>query len=103
MITLTLLYTFYNSSFAIRIYVGGVNAVTGKACESSRAKNNQPQTQDYVVAPEQKWVDGVRTTAGTVRQFVAMPTGSEYSVEKQVTGKESIEGIQMEIIPQKPS
>jgi hypothetical protein len=55
--------------------------------------------QDYVVNPNQKWLDGIATTTGKVRQFFAMPTGSGYSVEAQVTGKEIIGGIQFEVTP----
>jgi len=38
---------------------------------------------------------------GTVRQFVAMPTGTGYNVEHQVTGKETVGGLQLEVIPAK--
>lgn len=36
-----------------------------------------------------------------VRQFVAMPAGTGYNVEHQVTGKENVGGLQLEIIPSK--
>lgn len=38
---------------------------------------------------------------GKVSQFVAAPVGSGYSVEAQITGQESVAGIQFEIIPSK--
>lgn len=85
-------------SFAIRVRVGGVNAITGNDWET----DNDSNQQTYIVAPEQKWLDGIRTSETTVRQFVAMPIGSGYSVEHQVTGKEDIAGIQMEFIPRRP-
>lgn len=34
-----------------------------------------------MVSPEQPWLDGIADGDGTVRQFVAMPLGSGYSVE----------------------
>lgn len=55
--------------------------------------------QDYVVVPNQYWLDGIATEAGMVRQFVAMPVGGEYNVEKQVTGVEVTGGLQIEVTP----
>ena len=57
--------------------------------------------QDYLVPPHQHWIDGIAVEAGKVRQFVAMPVGQGYSVEAQMTGKESIAGLQFEITPVK--
>jgi len=79
--------------FAVRVFVGGVNAVSGLAW------NNVPKNQDYLVVPPQGRLDGVVVGNGIVKQFVAMPLGSGYSVEKQVTGKEAIGGVQIEITP----
>jgi len=81
--------------FAVRIYAGSVNAISGKAVQSQLGEGEQ----DYVVVPKQRRLDGFLAGKGKVRQFVAMPLGFEYSVEKQVTGTEFIGGIQLEIIP----
>lgn len=61
--------------YAIRIYIGQVNAVTGKIMtdERSDADAQTHQQQDYVVVPGQEWVDGVCVAPGIIRQFVAMP------------------------------
>ena len=96
--------------FAVKILVGGVNAVSGEpfiegiATKLRRLELNKQgkSVQDYVVVPEQRWLDGVATQAGYVRQFVAMPMGSGYSVEAQITGSENSGGVQFEITPQKP-
>lgn len=48
------------------------------------------------------WVDGIASHNGTVCQFVAMPFGSEYSIESQLTGKDSVAGIQIEVTPSPP-
>lgn len=96
-----------NRPFAIKIYVGGVNAVSGEpAIEDMSSKIRRCERlakgksiQDYVIVPWQKWLDGIATESGKVRQFVAMPTGSGYSVEAQVTGQERMGGIQFEITP----
>lgn len=96
-----------NCPFAIRIYLGGVNAVSGEpALETQktliRRRERMAQRksiQDYVVAPRQLWLDGIAGADATVRQFVAMPFGSGYSVEAQITGVEVIGGIQIEVTP----
>lgn len=55
--------------------------------------------QDYIVVPGQRWLDGIADTDGTVRQFVAMPFGTGHSVESQITGSDTIGGLQFEITP----
>lgn len=95
------------SQFAIKIYLGGVNAVSGEPMIENAAtqlrrqklKADGKSIQDYVVTPNQKWLDGIASTAGVVRQFVSMPMGSGYSVEAQVTGQELTGGLQFEVIP----
>jgi hypothetical protein len=70
---------------AVKVGVGLVNAVSGGAW--NLALDDDPQ--DYVVVPDQPWLDGIKSGEGTIRQFVAVPLGSGYSVEAQVTGEES--------------
>lgn len=53
--------------------------------------------QDYIVVLDQKWIDGVATEPGQVRQFVAMPIATNCSVEAQMNGEESTAGIQFDI------
>lgn len=55
--------------------------------------------QDYLVVPNQLWLDGIANGNGTVRQFVATPLGSGYSVEAQIRGHEHYGGIQVEVTP----
>jgi hypothetical protein len=96
-----------NRPFALKIYVGGVNAVSGFPMvenEKTREKRARmlkegKQIQDYVVTPDQPWLDGIVSEDGKIRQFVAQPKGSGFSVEAQVTGEEKVGGIQIEIIP----
>lgn len=97
----------FNSSklFAIKIFLGGVNAVSGepmieKSATKLRRLNllaKEKSIQDYVVTPHQLWLDGIASNDGCVRQFVAMPLGSGYSVEAQVTGEDVVGGLQFEI------
>ncbi|GAB7330087.1 hypothetical protein MBLNU13_g01764t1 [Cladosporium sp. NU13] len=95
--------------FAIKIYVGGVNAVSGEPStdtEQTRVRRykllaEHKSIQDYVVTPKQLWLDGIASQDGTVRQFVAMPLGSGYTVEAQITDADLIGGLQLEIVPAK--
>ncbi|KAK1984817.1 integral membrane protein [Colletotrichum cereale] len=93
--------------FAIKLYVGGVNAVSGfPMTENDKTREKRlkmlssgHQLQDYIVLPEQNWLDGIVSEDGKIRQFVAQPKGSGFSVEAQVTGDEKVGGIQIELIP----
>ncbi|GME36509.1 hypothetical protein MMC12_001377 [Neofusicoccum parvum] len=57
--------------FAIKIYVGDVNAVSGepkKAAEATcmeKLARNKP-IQDYVVTPQQLWLEGICSEDGNV-------------------------------------
>jgi ubiquitin len=55
--------------------------------------------QDHIVTPNQLWLDGIASTDGTMRQFVAMPLDSGYTVEAQITGADLIGGLQIEVTP----
>lgn len=92
------------SPFVLKVYVGGINGVSGDPMVPNMAtylkqQNNVPRKQDYLVLPSQRWLDGIATAPGLVKQFVAMPYGSGYSVEHQVTGMETVGGLQFEVIP----
>ena len=62
---------------AIKCGVGEVNALTGQPWAPGLSKD----PQNYMVRPEQPWLDGVVTGDGVVRQFVAMPLGMGVTVE----------------------
>jgi hypothetical protein len=95
--------------FAIKIYVGSINAVSGEPAVENMAtklrrqklKSQGELLQDYVVTPQQLWLDGIATAPGQVRPFVAVPTGSGYSVEAQITGEDAVAGLQFEITKRK--
>ncbi len=53
------------------------------------------------MVPEQPWLDGFCVAKDVVRQFVAMPLGSGYSVEEQITGKPEHGGLQVLVYPMK--
>ncbi len=83
--------------FAVKIASGKINAITGEDWRSGL--NRQPQ--DYLVLPDQPWLDGFAVKKGIIRQFVAMPLGAGYSVEEQLTGKADFGGIQIQVFPMK--
>ncbi|QSZ31442.1 hypothetical protein DSL72_001007 [Monilinia vaccinii-corymbosi] len=95
--------------FAVKIYVGGVNAVSGEPAAESLATNLRRKAtldkgksiQDYVVTGPrgQLWLDGIAKLDGKVMQFVATSVGNGYSIEAQITGEDRVCGVQMEIIP----
>lgn len=98
-----------HSKFIVKVYAGGINVVSGEKYEEDLAttlrrqalKSDNKSVQDYVVLPDQLWLDGIATSPGVVSQFVAMETGSGYSVEAQLTGRDSVAGLMFEITPVK--
>lgn len=64
--------------FAVKVAAGKINAVTGE--NWSNKLSSTPQ--DYVVVPEQPWLDGFCIGKGLIRQFVAMPLGQDYTTEE---------------------
>lgn len=74
-----------------KICVGKINAVSGKTYSEILSANRQ----DYVVIPDQRWLDGLVSTTGTVKQFVAMPLGQGYTIESQITDEEKFGGFQI--------
>jgi len=88
-----------NYHFLLKVAAGKINAISG---EPWREGFNRAQ-QDYVVIPKQPWLDGFAISKGMIRQFVAMPLGSGYSVEEQVSGKAEFGGIQFQAVPIKAS
>jgi hypothetical protein len=83
--------------FAVKIATGKINAVSGEPWTAHL--NRDPQ--DYIVIPEQPWLDGYCVEKGVIRQFVAMPLGGGYSVEEQLTGKAEWGGVQILVYPMK--
>jgi hypothetical protein len=82
---------------AIKIAAGKINAVSGKPWKPQLDASEH----DYVVVPQQPWLDGFCVAKDVIRQFVAMPLGSGYSVEEQLTGKAEHGGLQIVVYPLK--
>ena len=80
---------------AVKVAAGKVNAVTGEPWRDELTE----EPQDYLVVPEQPWLDGFCVTKGLIRQFVAMPLGEGYSAEEQLTGEARHGGLQIAVSP----
>jgi hypothetical protein len=83
---------------AVKIAIGNVNAISGQT--GDEALDVQPQ--NYIVCPNQPWLDGINAGQSFIRQFVAMPLGSGLTVEAQVSGAEEVGGIQILVYEPKP-
>lgn len=83
---------------AVKIAVGRVNTISGEPYDHTL----RTAPQDYVVCPEQLWLDGLNTGSSTIRQFVAMPLGLGYTVEAAMTGTETYGGLQITVFEPKP-
>jgi hypothetical protein len=83
---------------AVKVGVGGVDAVAG----DQWGEELRDSPQNYLVVPDQPWLDGINSGDGAVRQFVAMPMGEGYSIEAQLTGEERVGGIQIVAFEPKP-
>jgi hypothetical protein len=78
----------------LAVGIGKVSAVSG-APWSERLRRDP---QDYVCLPRQPWLDGINAGDGFIRQFVAVPLGSGATVEGQVTGDETVGGVQLRAV-----
>ena len=83
---------------AVKVGVGGVNAVTGERWDAAFSD----QGQDYLVCPPQLWLDGIKSGSGRIRQFVAAPLGQGFTVESQLTGEDIFGGIQIAVFEPRP-
>ena len=84
---------------AIKIGTGKLCAISGNEWSSKLRK----KPQNYIVVPEQPWLDGYNVSDGTVRQFVAAPLGDGVTAEEQIRGTSDIGGIQIQVFPMKRS
>jgi len=83
--------------FAIKVATGKIDAISG----ASWSERLRQDPQNYVVAPEQPWLDGYCVEKGVIRQFVAMPLGAGYTAEEQLTGEAEHGGLQLMVFPMK--
>ena len=84
--------------FAVKVVAGGICAVSGEDWQRGLV----PDPQNYVVVPEQPWLDGFCVAKGRIRQFVAEPLGEGRTVEERLTGEAKFGGLQLVVTPMKP-
>lgn len=82
---------------AVRVAAGKINALTGDEWTEDLCED----PQDYLVVPDQPWLDGFSVKRGLIRQFVAMRLGEGYTAEEQLTGEARHGGIQITVYPMK--
>jgi len=82
---------------ALKIGAGSVNALTGEL--DLPELDSDPQ--NYVVIPDQPWLDGFKVSKGTVRQFVAMPLGGGFTASEQLAQNAEAGGVVIEAFPMK--
>ncbi len=91
-----------NYPFAIRVLTGKIDVITGEEYRPGlRRTEDYKPGQNYMISPGQPWLDGYCVRRGTVRQFVAMPLGDDYSAEEQITGTAEYGGMQIIVYPMK--
>jgi hypothetical protein len=82
---------------AVKVGIGKIDVLTGKRWSEPLTK----RPQNYLVCPDQPWLDGINAGDGFICQFVAMPLGMGYTVEGQLTGEEAEGGIQIKAFASK--
>jgi hypothetical protein len=81
---------------AVKVAKGRVNALSGKPWNEALVEAEPP---DYLVFPEQAWLDRFNPGSGSLRQFVASPLRS---VGVDVAEKEEHCGLRLVVYPPKP-
>ena len=82
---------------AVKVATGKIDAVSGAALRAGLERG----PQNYLVVPQQPWLDGYCVERGVIRQFVAMPLGAGYTAEEQITGTAEYGGLQLIVYPMK--
>jgi hypothetical protein len=89
-----------NYPIAMKVGAGKICAVSG---EEWREGLRNASLQNYCVLPNQPWIDGFAVEKGIIRQFIAEPLGSGFTVEEQLTGEARWGGIQFQAFPLDPA
>lgn len=83
---------------AVKVSVGGINAVSGETWNEELRSD----PQNYLVCPDQPWLDGINIGEGEIRQFVATPLGRGDTIEEQLTGSDEWGGLQLQVFEPRP-
>jgi len=77
---------------ALKIAAGGINVLSGSVWQEGL----HAKPQDYIVVPDQPWLDGFNAGGNYIRQFIAAPLGSGDTAEEQLA-RTSVGGLQFEL------
>ncbi|KAK2768675.1 hypothetical protein FQN54_000531 [Arachnomyces sp. PD_36] len=90
--------------FAVKVYVGDTNAVFGEPAEEGVSTEARRQsgdaTQDYVVTPQQHYIDGLPNPENRTQQFVAGLGNRGYTTGTEI-GKKAVTTFQFEVTGRK--
>lgn len=89
----------FHKPYALKVGIGGIDVLTGEPFDPGKLSDDP---QDYLVIPDQPWLDGINAGDGFVRQFVAVRLGEGQSVEGRLTGYEERGGLQFSLFAPKP-
>ena len=84
---------------ALKVGIGAVDAISG---ETFAAGGVSAGEQDYVVIPDQPWLDGINAGDGFIRQFVAVPLGEGLTVESQLSAEPEEGGMRLSLFAPRP-
>ncbi len=76
---------------AVLVGAGSVNAISGQPWQPELRRN----PQNYIVCPDQPWLDGFKTGPGVVRQFVAVETGHGETASEQLAAGAPAEDLRL--------
>ncbi len=79
---------------ALKVGLGATCGLTGKPFDPTTLQGTK-RKQDYVVIPEQPWLDGINSGDGVVRQFVAATLGDGHTVEEQLSDEPAQGGLNL--------
>ena len=71
---------------AVVMTASGINVLTGDVVTDIEKMDLVTDPQNYMVAPPQPWIDGIKHADGKVRQFVAVSFESGKSLGQQIAG-----------------
>jgi len=84
---------------ALKVSTGRIDAISGETFDPESLTGTP---QDYLVLPEQPWLDGINAGDGFIRQFVAVPLGEGLTVEAQLDGGEEFGGLTLSLFEPRP-
>ncbi|WP_454019564.1 hypothetical protein [Azospirillum sp. Marseille-Q6669] len=83
---------------AVKVGLGSIDALTGEPWDARLGQ----APQNYLVVPDQPWLDGINVGQDRIRQFIAVPLGSGLSIEAQLAPGDERGGLRILVYEPKP-